>query len=190
MGLRGPAPTPTALKLLKGRSHHGPANAAEPKPVEKAPPCPLYVREDPEAAKEWKRLVPVLLRMRVLTEADATVLASLCLTHSHLVRSLKAMRTLNELPVAEPTEDEGTKTTPYTVTLGVAGMVMETKTGYLAMNQIYANVQAAIDQELKLCRELGLTPSARSRLQTSATPQEKPANKWDATKPTPTLNRA
>jgi P27 family predicted phage terminase small subunit len=188
MGLRGPAPKPTALKLLQGNPGHRALNAAEPKPEEKAPPCPLYIREDPEAAKEWKRLTPILLRMRVLTEADATVLGSLCLTHSHLVRSLKAMRVLNALPVPLdlPDEVEDAKTTPYTVTLGIAGMVMETKTGYLAMNQIYANVTAAIDQELKLCRELGLTPSARSRLQTSATPQEKPANKWDATRPAPT----
>lgn len=189
MGLRGPAPKPTALKLLQGNAGHRPINSSEPKPEEKAPPCPLYIREDPEAAKEWKRLAPILLRMRVLTEADTTVLASLCLTHSHKLRSLAAMRALNALPLAEPTEDGG-RTTPYVVTLGIAGMVMETKTGYLAMNQIYANVTAAIDQELKLCRELGLTPSARSRLQTSATPQQKPANKWDATKPTPTLQQA
>jgi P27 family predicted phage terminase small subunit len=197
MGLRGPAPKPTALKLLQSGTRgydagHRPINAAEPKPEEKAPPCPAYIREDPEAAKEWKRLVPILLRMRVLTEADTTVLASLCLTHSHMLRSLAAMRALNAVPVAAELTDgeEWVKVPPYTETLGIAGMVIETKTGYLAANQIYLNVMSAMDQEVRLCKELGLTPSARSRLQTSARPQQKPANKWDATKPTPTSKQA
>jgi P27 family predicted phage terminase small subunit len=173
MGIRGPAPKPTALRLLQGNPGHRPLNSAEPKPTEKAPPCPLYIREDPVAKKEWRRLTPILLRMRVLTEADATVLGSLCLTHSHLIRNLEAMRKFNA-------KDEKN---------GLAGMILQTKTGYLAMNQIYANVTAAIDQELKLCRELGLTPSARSRIQTNGT-QQKPENKWAATKPIPTSKQA
>jgi P27 family predicted phage terminase small subunit len=172
MGLRGPAPKPTALKLLQGNAGHRALNAAEPKPVEQAPPCPRYIRDDPEAAKEWKRLTPILLRMRVLTEADATVLASLCLTHSHLLRNLDAMRKLNQ----------GKS--------GIAGMVLQTKTGYLAANQIYLNVTAAIDQELKLCRELGLTPSARSRIQTAGAEKQQPENKWTVTKPIPTSKLA
>jgi P27 family predicted phage terminase small subunit len=174
MGLRGPAPKPTALKLLQGNAGHRALNAAEPKPTEQAPPCPIYISADPEAKKEWKRLVPILLRMRVLTEADATVLGSLCLTHSHLLRNLAAMRRFNA-------KDEKN---------GIAGMILQTKTGYLAANQIYLNVTAAIDQELKLCRELGLTPSARSRIQTSETEKQQPVNKWTVTKPTPTLKQA
>lgn len=173
MGLRGPAPKPTALKLLQGNPGHRPLNGDEPKPKAKAPPCPLYIREDPVAKKEWRRLTPILLRMRVLTEADATVLGSLCLTHSHLIRNLEAMRKFN-------TKDEKN---------GLAGMILQTKSGYLAINQVYANVTAAIDQELKLCRELGLTPSARSRIQTSG-PQQKPVNKWADTKPIPTSQPA
>jgi phage terminase small subunit len=101
------------------------------------------------------------------------VLGSLCLTHSHLIRNLEAMRKFNA-------KDEKN---------GLAGMILQTKTGYLAMNQIYANVTAAIDQELKLCRELGLTPSARSRIQTNGT-QQKPENNWAATKPIPTSKQA
>ena len=166
MGLRGPAPKPTSLRLLQGNAGHRPLNGAEPKPEEKAPPCPLYIRADPNAWKEWKRLAPILLRMRVLTEADATVLASLCITHSHLLTNLEAMRKLNQDSKS-----------------GLAGMIIQTKTGYLAANQIYLNVTAAIDQELKLCRELGLTPSARSRIQTNGAATAKPESKWDATKP-------
>jgi len=174
MGLRGPPPKPTELKLLQGNAGHRPINGGEPKPDKKAPPCPLYIREDPAAKKEWRRLVPILLRMKVLTEADSTVLASLCLTHSHLLRSLDAMRKFNLL-------DEKT---------GIAGMVLKTKTGYLAMNQIYANVTNAIDQELKLCRELGLTPSARTRIQMSGSAAKDPESKWAATKPIPTSKPA
>ncbi len=169
MGIRGPAPKPTTLKLLQGNAGHRAINGNEPKPAEKAPPCPRYIREDKEAHREWKRLSPILLRMRVLTEADSTVLASICMTHSHLLRNLAAMRKLNEDSKS-----------------GLAGMILQTKTGYLAANQIYLNVTAAIDLELRLCRELGLTPSARSRLQANGGAQQQPASKWDDTKPHPT----
>jgi P27 family predicted phage terminase small subunit len=188
MGLRGPAPKPSALKLLQGNAGHRAINTSEPKPGESAPPCPAYILADPEAAAEWERLVPILLSMRVLTEADATVLASLCLTHSHLLRNLEAMRQLNGMTKAPPAD--GAEDTDLTVTLGIAGMVVETKTGYLAANQIYLNVTAAIDLELKLCRELGLTPSARTRIQTTGNAQAQPENKWDVTRPIPTSKQA
>jgi len=187
MGLRGPAPKPNALKLLQG-SRLANSNAAEPTPAELAPPCPPYILADLEAAAEWERLTPILLRMRVLTEADATVLASLCLTHSHLLRNLEAMRVLNGLATAPPADEAADAA--VTVALGIAGMVVETKTGYLAANQIYLNVTAAIDLELKLCRELGLTPSARTRIQTTGATKQAPVNKWDDTKPILTSKRA
>jgi phage terminase small subunit len=97
--------------------------------------------------------------MKVLTEADGLVLANLCIVHSHLILQLAKMREFN-------TQSKS----------GLAGMVIQTKSGYLALNQLYANVQGCMDQELKLCRELGLTPSARSRMNNT----EKPKGEADA----------
>lgn len=155
MGLRGQIPQPTAVKLLNGNPGRRPINQAEPKPRSGAPVCPAQVRADPAALKEWRRLLPILKRMKVLTEADGIVLANLCTVHSLLLLQLAKIRELNA----------GSKT-------GIAGLVIATKSGYLALNQIYANVQTCMEQELKLCRELGLTPSARTRINADAEKKE------------------
>ncbi len=149
MGDRGPSPQPTAVRLLNGNPSRRPINRSEPKPLEIAPACPAHVQEDDVAHAEWQRLLPILLRMKVLTEADGLVLANLCIVHSHLILQLSKMREFNAQSKS-----------------GLAGMVIQTKSGYLALNQLYSNVQACMEQELKLCRELGLTPSARSRMNT------------------------
>jgi P27 family predicted phage terminase small subunit len=51
------------------------------------PRCPDHL--DAEAKKEWKRLVPILRRMKVLTEADGMTLANLCQACSTLVKAHK-----------------------------------------------------------------------------------------------------
>ncbi len=51
---------------------NSPLNELEHKP----PACPDQL--DAEAKHEWKRLVQLLLRVRVLTEADGLVLANFC----------------------------------------------------------------------------------------------------------------
>lgn len=100
--------------------------------------------------------------MKVLTEADGLVLANLCLVHSHLLLNLKEMRLLNT----------GSKS-------GMAGMIIANKGGYISPNQIYLNVRDAIEQELKLCREFGLSPSSRTRIETAAgKPREQADDPW------------
>ena len=143
----GPSPQPTALKILRGNPGRRPLNKREPQPEAKPPECPDYVRADPVALAYWDHYLPILRAMKVITVADETVLASLCIVHSNLIANLQKVRELN---ASGPS--------------GIAGIVIATKSGYLAPNQLYINVQTAMDQELKLCRELGLTPSARTRI--------------------------
>lgn len=149
MGRRGPVPLPSAVAELRGNPGKRPLNRREPKARAVAPKCPEHVRQDAVAYKEWRRLVPILLRMRVLSEADGLILANLCLVHSHLMLNLEKMRQFNQQSKS-----------------GLAGMIVQTKSGYVALNQIYGNVQSCMEQQLKLCRELGLRPSSRSRIQT------------------------
>jgi P27 family predicted phage terminase small subunit len=85
MGLRGPAPKPTALKLLNGKA----PNAREPKPERVAPQMPKHL--DKDAQKEWKRLSSMLLRIGVLTEADGMTLACLCQAWSTMVKAQKKL---------------------------------------------------------------------------------------------------
>jgi P27 family predicted phage terminase small subunit len=72
----GPAPTPTALKQLKGNPGKRPFNKLEPKPKTGEPPMPRDLSKP--AKKEWKRLVKMLLKLGVLTVADGDALATLC----------------------------------------------------------------------------------------------------------------
>ena len=69
-------------------------NRSEPQPRVVAPKCPDHL--DERARKEWKRLVPVLRRMRVLTEADGMTLANLCQTYSTMI---KAQAKLNDMGI-------------------------------------------------------------------------------------------
>lgn len=76
MGRRGPPPKPTALRLLNGNASKRPLNAREPQPPVGTPHCPDWL--SPEAKKAWKRLVPHLRAMKVLTLVDVDALAAYC----------------------------------------------------------------------------------------------------------------
>ena len=76
MGARGPAPKPTALKLLEGNPGKQKLNRGEPMPDSPAtipkPPKRLL----PEAKKEWKRLAPAMVALGLLTEVDTSAFAA------------------------------------------------------------------------------------------------------------------
>ena len=137
MGLRGPAPRPRALVVLEGNPGKRRLNRYEPRPRPSRPKCPDYL--DETAKKEWKRLVPILERMRVLTEADGIALANLCQQYSLLQQAQ--------------------------VKLQKTGLLLETKSGYILQSPLVAIVSSAVDQVNKLCRQFGLMPAARTRIQ-------------------------
>ena len=144
----GRPPTPSALKLLAGNPGKRPINQDEPKLELAEPPCPEHL--DDVARREWKRIVPILMRMRVLTEADEIQLANLCQTYSTMI-------------------DAQTK-------LKQAGMLYKSKGGFVQANPLFGVVMKCLNVISKLSSEFGLTPSARVRLQ--AMPEPKSANKW------------
>ena len=144
MGARGPAPKPTALVLLEGNPGKRPINRAEPKPRMKSPPCPAHL--DDYAKGEWKRLVRILRGMKVLTEADYIALASLCQAYSRLVKA------------------EGK--------LSEAGMLYKTPSGYVQQSPLLAIINTSNETISRLCREFGLTPSSRTRIQMPSSEEE------------------
>ncbi len=144
MGYRGPIPKPTTFEILEGRPGHRPINRNEPKPRNVAPKCPEHL--DEKARREWRRIVPILMRMRVLTEADGYALASLCQTYSTMV---KAQEKLNE-----------------------TGFLYKSPSGYVMQSPVLAVVNQCIETIVKLSREFGLTPAARSRVITTAAEPE------------------
>ena len=111
-------------------------------PERKTPPCPAHL--DVEARKEWKRLAKVLVRIRVLTEADGMVLANLCQAWSTMA---KAQGKLSE-----------------------TGLLLKTPSGYVQASPLLVIVNKNIEAVTKLSREFGLTPASRGRLEVEPEP--------------------
>jgi P27 family predicted phage terminase small subunit len=93
-----------------------------------------------DAAKhEWQRLRKKLAPAGLLTPLDANVLAMYCIAYA---RWLEAEEQLTRI-----------------------GPVVKTKNGNLIQNPYLAVANRAMEQMLLYARELGMTPSARSRIQ-------------------------
>ena len=142
MGMRGPAPTPTALRVLEGNPSKRPLNRLEPQPRARAPKCPDHLDEG--AKKEWKRLLPILRRMRLVTEADGIALGNLCQAYSTMAQ---AQVKLNKTGLLYGKEGQPIRASP-----------------------LLRIIHECSDRINILCREFGLTPAARSRLQMNSTP--------------------
>jgi P27 family predicted phage terminase small subunit len=136
MGYRGPIPKPSAIARAEGNPGKRCLNDSEPQPRATTPRCPDHL--DAQAKKEWKRLIPILRRMKVLTEADGMTLANLCQAWSTLV---KAQEKLTEV-----------------------GILYKSPSGYVQQSPLFSMVNQCIDIVTKLSREFGLTPAARSRM--------------------------
>ena len=141
MGRRGPPPTPTGLRIVKGNPGKRPLNTQEPKPRGGPPRCPSWL--DDEAKRVWRRTVRELAGLNVLTHADRDALAAYCQTFSRWKRA--------ELFLQER---------------GDVYSLKDDKGGVKCLQQF---PQVAIARNLaQLVRsyqqEFGLTPSARSRI--------------------------
>lgn len=76
MGQRGPAPVPTALRVLRGNPSRRKVATDEPKPKRKKAVCPKWL--DGEAGRLFKRLARELDDLGLMTTVDAELLAAYC----------------------------------------------------------------------------------------------------------------
>jgi len=77
MGARGPKPTPAALQLVRGNPGRRAINLDDGvNPPVRAPAKPKHLVG--AAGTEWKRIVPLLLELGLLTELDRAALALYC----------------------------------------------------------------------------------------------------------------
>ncbi len=141
MGRRGPAPEPTALKLLKGNPGRRPINDREPRPKSKRPRCPRWLDKDAKAA--WKDLVPELEAMGVLSRVDGNALTRYCTLWS---RWKKAELFLQKHGDSYPIKDE------------------KGKLKYLAQFPQVGVANKLAVQLTRLEQEFGMTPSSRTRI--------------------------
>ncbi len=141
MGRRGPAPEPTALKVLKGNPGRRPLNDLEPKPRRSRPRCPQWLDRDAKAL--WRNLVPELDDMGVLTQIDGNALVRYCTLWSRWKRA--------ELFIAKH---------------GEAYPIKDEKDNVKYLHQ-FPQVAVANKLSVQLTRleqEFGMTPSSRSRI--------------------------
>ena len=137
MATRGRPPKPTAIKILEGNPGNRPLNKNEPKPINKAPECPDWLEE--EAKKEWKRLATELEKIGLLTKVDMAAFAGYCQSYA---RWKEAEEFISK-----------------------HGSILKTASGYIQQIPQVSIAQQNLKQMRNFCSELGLTPSARSRLQ-------------------------
>jgi len=140
--MRGRKPKPTAQRRLEGNPGKRPLNTAEatmPVPPDAFDDPPPAIGVNPYALAEWRRLAPILRRVRLVTEADRSALMALCVEWA---RYLDATAEVARL-----------------------GMVVKAPSGYPMPNPYLSIATKALMGCMKLWPELGLTPSSRSRVQ-------------------------
>jgi P27 family predicted phage terminase small subunit len=132
----GPAPKPTALKLIQGNPGKRPLNKAEPKPGIDSGYCPRHLRG--HAAAEWRRVVPELRRMGLLTVLDRTALEAYC---SEYALYRQAATLLEE-----------------------HGLTFITKKGYVQQRPEVAIAQKALAAMRAFMTQFGMTPASRTKV--------------------------
>lgn len=133
---RGPKPTPTALRLVRGNPGKRPLPTDEPKPRPQIPACPRHLNGP--ARTEWKRISVELARMGLVTQLDRAALAAYCVAWG---RWLQAENRLKR-----------------------QGAVVKTVNGNEIQNPYLAIANRAMAQMKEFLLEFGMTPSARTRV--------------------------
>lgn len=133
----GPAPKPTALKMLQGNPGKRSLNPdAEPQPDASMPECPDWL--DDSAKEKWAELAPELHRLGLLTCVDGDNLAAYCQAFAEFKHS--------------------------TVTLREEGREMCSDKGNVSQHPAVLQQRSAWAAMQKFSAMFGLDPSARTRL--------------------------
>jgi P27 family predicted phage terminase small subunit len=141
MGRRGPAPKPTALRVLHGEKPYR-INHAEPRPLLESPLRPDWL--SPHATAEWDRITPDLEHMGVAWSVDSTALACYCESVARLRAALSV--------VAE------------------YGLTVDGEDGRPVKNPAVAMARDASNDVRVWAREFGLTPASRVGLRSPSAP--------------------
>ena len=132
MGRRGPAPTPTKVKRLRGETRPSRLNNAEPIPSADLPKMPPDMDADAKAV--WRRVIRDMRHTGVIRSADADVLRCYCEAVSRYAQAARLYA----------------QSGPIT-----------RRDGNLVKNPLHQVARDNADEVRQFARELGLSPSAR-----------------------------
>lgn len=154
MAGRGRPPKPTVLKLLAGNPGKRAINKSEPKPAKKRKGyhrVPAWL--SPDGKREWRRVVPELERLGLLTKIDDGALEGMCAAYA---RALEADRHVAS-----------------------GGLTVMTDKGFVLQNPAVAISRLSWTQYRQFAAEFGLTPGSRTRIRTdSQTPPADPNDEF------------
>jgi len=152
----GRPPLPTKVKLLRGTLRQHRRNLAEPMPSPGAPPRPSTL---PVLARPtWRWLARLLTSMRIITKADGPALL------------LAACRLTDYLDLRRDVDANGVT---YTTTTASGSTMYRQRPEVALMTAAWRDAMAALVQ-------LGLTPSARSRVSKASNHPDTPEGELEA----------
>ena len=161
MKRNGPPPQPTFLKLIKGTARAHRINPREAKvAAEHGPPAPPE-HLSPEAREEWDLQCELLFKIGLITKIDRPALACYCQAYGRW--------RVAEVEFAK-----------LAARADNAGFLMRTISGNWIQNPMLNVANRAMADTMRYAVELGLTPSARTRINADPTGgnDEDPATKY------------
>ena len=156
--MRGAKPKPTHLKLVTGNPGKRKLNKNEPKPTPQLPMPPEDLCDD--AKVEWGRVSEELFRLDLLTKLDRSALAAYCQAYG---RWMQAERLLGGARKKSPAN---------------GGLLIRTTNGNYVQSPLVGIANKAMADMVRYAAEFGMTPSARSRIQTNPKDEEDPADEF------------
>ena len=158
--MSGPPRKPTKLKELEGNPSKRTLNKFEPQPKVEIPLCPVHLCS--EARAEWKRIIPELERLGLISKVDRAALAAYCQAYGRWVKAEKALKAI---------EDK------FKNTNAGGGLCYQTPKGYWVMQPLVGVANKSLEQMHKFLIEFGMTPASRSRISVNAPGSEDPLDK-------------
>ena len=140
----GTKPRPARLKLITGNPGKRPLNRHEPQTRPALPSPPTHLTE--EALEEWRRVAAELHRLGMLSEIDRTALAAYAQAYGRWVKAERALSRMAERDLL------------------TGGLMIRTSNGNAIQNPLVGTANAASAAMMKYAVELGMTPSARTRI--------------------------
>jgi P27 family predicted phage terminase small subunit len=143
--MRGPKPTPTHLKILRGNPGQRRLHPeVEPAAAADIPDPPGFLTSD--AKVEWRRIVTELYRLGLLTLVDERPFAAYCQAYGRWVAAEKAIARMAE---GDPLNH---------------GLMIKSDTGNTIKNPLVGIASQSAAEMVKYAAEFGFTPAARARI--------------------------
>ena len=156
---------PTKLKILEGNPGKRPLNGYEPQPKVERPSCPAFLCY--EARVEWKRIVPKLVALGLITRVDRAALAAYCQAYGRWAKAEKALTAIES---------------KFENVNAGSGMCYQTSNGNWVMQPLISVANKALEQMHKFLIEFGMTPASRSKINVSKQESDDPLDKLLSTR--------